>query len=106
DNHASWSSATVTIDVRPDPVAAADTFTVLAGTTLTQSAPGVLANDTVAEGDSLTASVVTDPAHGTITLNANGSFSYTPNANFAGWDTFTYQIFDGRIYSAAAPVFI
>ena len=63
------------------------------------TAPGVLANDTDADGDPLTAVVVTGPAHGTLTLNANGSFTYTPAANYNGADRFTYRANDGTANS-------
>ena len=53
--------------------------------------PGVLGNDSDAEGDSLSAMVVTGPAHGSLTLNADGSLSYTPDANYHGADSFTYR---------------
>ena len=55
----------------------------------------MLANDTDADGDPLTAVLVTGPSHGTLTLNANGSFTYTPAANYNGTDTFTYRANDG-----------
>jgi hypothetical protein len=54
-------------------------------------ANGVLANDVSANGQPLTAMLASGPAHGTVTLNANGSFVYTPSSNFVGFDTFTYQ---------------
>ncbi|MDT5196330.1 MAG: hypothetical protein QOH20_3084, partial [Mycobacterium sp.] len=50
----------------------------------------VLGNDTDDDGDPLTATVVTGPAHGDLTLNPDGSFTYTPDANYNGTDTFTY----------------
>ena len=50
--------------------------------------------------------LVSGPANGTLTLNANGSFSYTPNANFNGSDSFTYRANDGALTSAAAIVSI
>ena len=62
--------------------------------------PGVLANDTDVDGDALTASLVTQPAHGTLSLNADGSFTYTPDANYNGADTFTYAANDGTADSA------
>jgi len=49
----------------------------------------VLANDTDADGDPLTAVLVTSAMHGTLALNADGSFSYTPAAGFSGADSFT-----------------
>ena len=59
------------------------------------AAAGVLANDTDADRDPLTAVVATRPAHGTLTLNANGSFTYTPAAGYVGTDSFTYMANDG-----------
>ena len=67
---------------------------------------GVLVNDTDGESDPLTAVKVTDPANGTLTLNPDGSFLYTPNANFNGVDTFTYQANDGTGDSNVATVTI
>jgi VCBS repeat-containing protein len=49
-------------------------------------------DDTDADGDPLTATVVTGPQHGTLVLNPNGSFTYTPTANYSGTDTFTYKV--------------
>ena len=55
----------------------------------------VVANDTDVDGDSLTASLVSGTSNGTLTLNADGSFSYTPDPDFNGTDSFTYQVSDG-----------
>ena len=63
---------------------------------------GVLANDTDVDGDPLTAAVVTGPAHGTLALNANGGFTYTPAADFSGTDAFTYRANDGFADGASA----
>ena len=52
----------------------------------------------------LTAILVSGPAHGTLTLNADGSFSYTPDANFNGADSFTYKANDGTADSNVATV--
>jgi len=80
----------------PDaPNAANDAYTVAEDGTLVQAAPGVLANDTDPDGDTLTASVSVQPANGTLTLAANGGFTYVPNANFNGTDSFTYAASDG-----------
>jgi PKD repeat protein len=62
--------------------------------TLTVSAPGVLANDSDPEGDALTAVLLTNASNGKVTLDGNGSFEYTPNANFSGGDSFTYRVDD------------
>src|SRR6266702_1886175 len=66
----------------------------------------VLANDQDPDGDALTAMLVASPLHGTLVNNANGSFSYTPNANFFGTDTFTYKANDGEFDSNVATVTI
>ena len=73
-------------------------------TDLTVAAPGVLANDTDLEGNALTAAVVLAPAHGALTLNANGGFTYTPAANYNGADSFTYKANDGSLDSNVATV--
>jgi VCBS repeat-containing protein len=67
-------------------------------------AAGVLANDSDADGDPLLASLVDGPQHGLLELNADGSFSYTPEENFNGIDTFTYQVSDGGLVSELAVV--
>ena len=66
----------------------------------------MLANDTDADGNSLTAVLVTPPANGSLTLNPNGSFTYTPTASFTGTDTFTYSAYDGTLNSNIATVTI
>jgi len=63
----------------------------------------VLGNDTDADGDPLTAIVVSAPAHGALTLNANGGFSYTPAANYNGPDSFTYRANDGSLTRTSRP---
>ena len=88
------------------PTAAADGYTVAEDGSLTVAAPGVLANDSDPDGDPLTAGLVDGPANGTLVLNANGGFSYVPNANFHGSDSFTYRASDGSLQSAAATVTI
>ncbi|MHB8897921.1 MAG: Ig-like domain-containing protein, partial [Thermoguttaceae bacterium] len=101
------AAVTVTIKVNAAPVAVADTYTIGEDGTLTiTNTNGVLKNDTDADSDTLTATVVTQPAHGTLTLNANGSFTYKPTANYNGSDTFTYKANDGKADSAAATVTI
>src|SRR5262249_58733373 len=57
-------------------------------------ATGVLANDTDAEHDPITAVRKTDPAHGFLVLNDDGSFSYVPDTDFRGKDSFTYVAHD------------
>ena len=65
---------------------------------------GVLDNDTDVDGDTLTAVLVAGPTNGTVTLNADGSFTYTPTGNFTGTDTFTYNANDGALDSNTATV--
>ncbi len=56
----------------------------------------VLSNDNDANDDALSAAVVSGPSHGSVSPNSNGSFTYTPNANYNGGDSFTYKASDGR----------
>jgi VCBS repeat-containing protein len=103
------SSGVVTVSlsvtaVNDPPVAAADSYTTAEDTPLAMAAPGLLVNDSDIEGASLTAVKLTNPAHGTVTVNANGSFTYTPAANYNGPDSFTYRVSDGTVNSAAATV--
>ena len=88
------------------PVAVNDAYSTAEDTPLTLAAPGVLGNDTDADGNPLSASVATGPAHGTLTLNANGAFTYTPDANFNGTDTFIYRASDGTATPSLATVTI
>src|SRR5205823_1152037 len=55
----------------------------------------VLTGSSDADGDTLSAALVGGPSHGTLTLNADGSFSYTPAANYNGSDSFTFKANDG-----------
>lgn len=86
------------------PVANADSYSTTRDTTLTVASPGVLANDTDPQGTPLTAVLNTSPSHGTLTLNANGSFSYTPAAGYTGSDSFAYHARDGALDSNVATV--
>src|SRR6266542_4018533 len=86
--------ATVTltvISVNDAPVAGNASYSTDEDAVLTIPAPGVLANVTDADGNTLTAVLVTGPSHGTLTLNPDGSFIYTPNTNYNGTDSFTYK---------------
>jgi VCBS repeat-containing protein len=100
DGSANSAPATVSINiaaVNDPPVGNADSYGTSAGTTLVIGSPGVLGNDTDADGNSLTAVQVAAPTNGSLTLNANGGFSYTPNAGFSGTDSFTYRPNDGTV---------
>ena len=107
DGTANSNTATVSLTVTATntaPVAANDSYATPKNTTLTVAAPGVLANDTDADGNPLTAAVVTSVSHGSLTLNPNGGFSYTPTAGYVGPDSFTYQANDGTANSNTATV--
>jgi VCBS repeat-containing protein len=92
------------------PVAANDVYTMTqndAGdASLTIGAPGLLENDSDADGQPLEAAKLSDPVHGTVTVNEDGSFTYTPEAGYTGPDSFTYQAFDGTDDSEPATVTI
>ena len=109
DGTAPSNIATVNITVNAvndAPVANNDIFNTNEDAPLNIAAAGVLGNDTDVDGDPLTAVLVTGPANGSLTLNPDGSFLYTPNANFFGVDSFTYQVNDGTVNSAPATVTI
>jgi uncharacterized protein len=88
------------------PVANADSYAVNEDATLTVAAPGVLGNDTDVNNDPLTAALGSGPSHGALTLNLDGSFSYTPAANYNGPDSFTYKANDGTADSNVTTVSI
>lgn len=102
--------ATATIDVTDQAPVASDPGPYYVGAvdagqtpnTLTVDAPGVLQNASDADGDKMTAQLVSGPSNGTLTLNQDGSFKYTPNAGFSGTDTFSFVASDG--IKKCAPV--
>jgi len=94
--------------VNRKPVAIDDTYSTRRDIGLAESLPGVLDNDSDADGDALT---VNNPSsvvatNGTVTMSADGSFAYTPNLGFTGTDTFTYRATDGADTSNEATVSI
>ena len=100
------STATVTIvvvptTIPPAPVLTDDTGNTPYGTPLTVAAPGVLANDT---GPSLQVTASTQPLHGSVSIAADGSYTYTPGDDFSGADSFTYTITDQISRHATATV--
>ena len=93
------------------PVANNDAYTVPAAGQLNISGSGVLTNDydredSVYSGDAIQR--VNGPQHGTLTLNSDGSFTYTPNSSplYVGSDSFTYDLTDGLLTSNVATVSI
>ncbi len=91
-------SFTITVSNTNDaPVAGNDTLTTAEDTPLTITvATDLLANDTDADGDSLTVTGFTQPANGTVVDNGDGTWTYTPAGNFNGTDSFTYTVSDGN----------
>ncbi len=109
DGFASSDVAAVTINVSPvndAPLGAADAFTVAEDSTLTITSGGVLANDTDVDTASLTATMGTSPTHGSVILASDGTFIYTPNADFNGEDSFSYTAGDGEFVSSETVVTI
>jgi VCBS repeat-containing protein len=86
------------------PVANDDAYAVDQGGTLDVTTPGVLGNDTDDDADPLTAIKVSDPAHGILTLNADGSFNYVHDGSETISDLFTYKANDGTTDSNVATV--
>jgi hypothetical protein len=95
----SSTPATVTIHVLPVAAAVA-AYTLPASGTLSVDPPGVLLGDT---GSGLTTKLVSGPNSGTLTLNGDGSFSYTATPGFYGSDSFTYEAVDSS-GQASTPV--
>ncbi len=107
DSGATGNVATVNISIgltNTAPVANNDSYTTAEDTTLAVPVAGVLTNDSDADADALTATLVTGPTHGTLNLDANGGFTYTPATNYSGPDSFTYRANDGLTNSAVATV--
>jgi hypothetical protein len=100
DGVATSNEATVTISVvNAAPVTETTlSYTATAGSTLTVDASaGLLAGAYDPDGDPLTVSLAADgaPAHGSVTVSADGSFVYTPQAGYVGFDSFQYTVGDG-----------
>lgn len=88
-----------------EPVAAADSYTMEQGQTLTvAAADGVLANDHDMDNDPLTSALVTDVNVGTLDFNSDGSFFFQPPADFVGEATFTYLAIDSLESSSTVTV--
>src|SRR5205085_2311562 len=100
--------ATVTLTitaVNDPPLASPESYTTAEDTALALDATlGLLADATDVDGDPLTAVLVSGPAHGSLGLNSDGSFIYTPSANYNGSDSFVYKVNDGSADSNLATV--
>lgn len=95
DGNGGTDTATVTVTVDPvndAPTAAADSASTAEDTPVSHN---VLTNDSDPDGDSLSLVAVADPAHGSVSFAANGTITYTPDANWSGTDTVQYTVSDG-----------
>jgi len=101
------ATVTITVDAVNDaPVAGNDSYSTDEDVALTIDATGVLGNDSDIDSDPLTAVLVSGPSNGSLTLNADGSFTYTPEPDANGPVTFTYKANDGTEDSNTATVTI
>ncbi|MBL8574047.1 MAG: DUF4347 domain-containing protein, partial [Hyphomicrobiaceae bacterium] len=100
------ATSTTTINVVPvndPPVATDDGYATTVNTGVSGDVSG---NDSDPDGNPLTFALATGPAHGSVTLNPNGTFTYTPNGGYAGSDSFTYTADDGNGGTDTATVTI
>jgi hypothetical protein len=106
DGLAHTAQMTVLVDnVNTPPTAQDDFYSLVQFEPLvTTSIDGVLVNDSDPDSPTLTLTVISGPVNGTLTLNADGSFTYSSNDLFSGVDSFTYQISDGLETSSVATV--
>ena len=98
------TSAFINIEVTPvndAPVAADDSITTPEDTALTFTVDSLLANDSDVDGDTLSIVSFTQPTNGTVVDNLDGTYTFTPNANYNGTDSFTYTITDGTTTDTA-----
>src|SRR5665213_376261 len=88
--------ASLTLVTNGPPVANSDNYSTLEDVPLiVPPTAGILTNDTDFNGLALTALLVTNVSQGSLSLGTNGGFTYTPNTNFNGSDSFTYRASDG-----------
>ena len=100
DGTAEGNTVTVTLNVvraNQAPLAFNDLYGLTRGSTVAVSAPGVLSNDSDPDGDIITAIKLSDPVHGVLTFNSNGSFTYVHGGGTNDSDSFTYKVNDGKI---------
>ncbi len=102
DSRGGSDTGTVTVTVTNNaPVAVADSYATVAGAPVALAVRG---NDTDLDGDVLTVSPVTAPAHGAVVLDPSGVGTYTPSSGWSGTDTFTYRVADGFGGTSTATV--
>jgi VCBS repeat-containing protein len=107
DGQGGSDTATVNVmvsNVNDAPLAVGEAYNTHANTALVVAAPGVLTNDVDIDSNALSAVLVTNVSNGTLTLNPDGSFTYSPTLNFFGLDSFTYRASDGLVTSNLVTV--
>ena len=108
DGDKDTAEVTITVkDINDEPEVLEDAYDVTEDVALVVDDPalGVLGNDTDADaGDSLTATIATQAAHGVVVLALDGTFTYTPDPDYNGSDSFTYQATDGVVTSDPVTV--
>ncbi|QHW31382.1 tandem-95 repeat protein [Paenibacillus rhizovicinus] len=100
------TSAPATISITVTAINDAPTATAASETTAEDTAfSGTLSGtDVDTAAASLTFAKAADPAHGTVTVEANGAYTYTPNHDYSGSDSFTFTVSDGAVTSAPATI--
>ena len=92
--------------VNDPPIAVPETYSVAEDGSLNVSIPGegVLDNDSDLESEDLSAIREEDVEHGSLTLSSNGTFTYTPDEDYFGTDSFSYRASDGSLQSGVTVV--
>ncbi|QAA34848.1 tandem-95 repeat protein [Clostridium manihotivorum] len=106
NNDGTVDSAPATVNLTVKPVNDAP---IANGQNLTSDEDKVLSGTLTGsdvDGDSLKYYLVTGPSHGTVVVNQDGTFNYTPNLNYNGQDSFTFKVNDGLVDSAPATVIL
>jgi len=85
------ATVTITVAAPPAPIVVNDAYATPHNTPLIVPAPGVLANDNANGGGAMSATLASGASNGTVSLIADGSFTYAPNLGFSGGDSFTYR---------------
>ena len=102
DDHGNSSVGIASFSINPindPPNTMPDTYVVSGGSLIVGPTNGVAANDFDDDGQDLTVILLSEPNHGSLTMLADGSFTYEPSESFFGTDEFTYAVTDGLVVS-------